>query len=147
MQRIDLWRMLGYVVASADQIMSAAPAALAMAQLLDLEPRDPIFCFRRLMRDADRRPMGLLYSSFRWARFTYSMSLKQSEVEAQGLSSTYGGGTGGWCRGARSDRSARQPNVTAAALIRTEDFASPRSAAASAPPWRADRSAGIRPGP
>jgi len=75
---------LGHVVASADQIMSAAPASPAMAQMLDLEPGDPIFCFRRLMRDADRRPMGLLYSSFRWDRFTYSMSLKQSEVEAQG---------------------------------------------------------------
>ena len=84
MQLIDLWRMLGHVVASADQIMSAAPASPAMAQMLDLEPGDPIFCFRRLMRDADRRPMGLLYSSFRWDRFTYSMSLKQSEVEAQG---------------------------------------------------------------
>lgn len=28
--------------------------------------------------------MGLLYSSFRWDRFTYSMSLKQGEVEPQG---------------------------------------------------------------
>jgi UTRA domain-containing protein len=64
--------------------MSAAPASPAMAQMLELEPGDPIFCFRRLMRDADRRPMGLLYSSFRRDRFTYSMSLKQSEVEAQG---------------------------------------------------------------
>jgi GntR family transcriptional regulator len=84
MQLIDLWKKLGHVVASADQIMSAAPASAAMAQILDLEPGDPIFCFRRLMRDAQGRPMGLLYSSFRWDRFTYSMSLKQSEVEAQG---------------------------------------------------------------
>lgn len=83
-QLLDLWKMLGHTVSSADQIMSAAPASPPMAELLDLEPGDPIFCFRRLMRDADGRPMGLLYSSFRWDRFTYSMSLKQSEVEAQG---------------------------------------------------------------
>jgi GntR family transcriptional regulator len=83
-QLLDLWKMLGHTVSSADQIMSAAPASPPIAELLDLEPGDPIFCFRRLMRDADGRPMGLLYSSFRWDRFTYSMSLKQSEVEAQG---------------------------------------------------------------
>jgi len=84
MQLLDLWKMLGHTVSSADQIMSAAPASPAMAELLELKSGDPIFCFRRLMRDADGVPMGLLYSSFRWDRFTYSMSLKQSEVEAQG---------------------------------------------------------------
>jgi GntR family transcriptional regulator len=83
MQLIDLWRMRGHVVKSADQIMSAAPASADIAQLLDLEPGDPIFCFRRLTRDAEGRPMGLLYSSFRWDRFTYSMSLKQNSNDIQ----------------------------------------------------------------
>ncbi len=85
MQLIDLWRMRGHVVASAEQILSAAPASEAIAPALDMEPGDPIFCFRRLMRNVDGSPMGLLYSSFPWDRFTYRMSLKQNPGEIQPL--------------------------------------------------------------
>jgi len=82
-QLIDLWRAMGHHIGSADQIMSAAPAAEPVASLLGLKPGEPIFCIRRLFRDDHGRPMGLLYASLRWDRFTHSMSLEENSFRAQ----------------------------------------------------------------
>jgi len=82
-QLLDVWRAMGHPVKSADQIMSAAPAAEPVASHLGLRPGEPIFCIRRLFRDAQGRPMGLLYGSLRWDRFTYSMSLEEKSFAPQ----------------------------------------------------------------
>ncbi|ATU71731.1 GntR family transcriptional regulator [Komagataeibacter rhaeticus] len=82
-QLIDIWRAQGHVVASADQIMSAAPCNKAIARHLDIAIGAPVFCIRRLMRNAEGRPMGLLVASLRWDRFSYRMSLKRVGNEMQ----------------------------------------------------------------
>jgi GntR family transcriptional regulator len=82
-QLLDLWRTMGHLISSAEQIMSAAPAAEPVASHLGLRPGEPIFCIRRLFRDAQGRPMGLLYGSLRWDRFTYSMSLEENSFAPQ----------------------------------------------------------------
>jgi len=69
---------MGHLIRSADQIMSAAPAAEPVASQLGLRPGEPMFCIRRLFRGEDGRPMGLLYASLRWDRFTYSVSLEEN---------------------------------------------------------------------
>jgi len=83
-QLLDLWRSMGHVVRSADQIMSAAPAAEPVASHLGLRPGEPMFCIRRLFRGEDGRPMGLLYASLRWDRFTYSVSLEENSFRPPG---------------------------------------------------------------
>ncbi len=82
-QLLDLWRAMDHHISSAEQIMSAAPAAEPVASLLGLRPGEPIFCIRRLFRGADGRPMGLLYASLRWDRFTHSMSLEENSFRPQ----------------------------------------------------------------
>ncbi|MCB8881422.1 GntR family transcriptional regulator [Acidisoma cellulosilytica] len=77
-QLIDILRQQGQVAASADQILTAAPASHAIAELLDLPVGAPLFCLRRLTRDSDGRPMVLLNSSLRWDRFSYRMDMRQA---------------------------------------------------------------------
>jgi hypothetical protein len=74
---------MGHLISSAEQIMSAAPAAEPVATLLGLKPGEPTFCIRRLFRDEHGRPMGLLYASLRWDRFTHSMSLEENSFRAR----------------------------------------------------------------
>jgi DNA-binding GntR family transcriptional regulator len=85
-QLLDVWHAMGHRIASAEQIMSAAPAAEPVASLLDLRPGEPMFCIRRLFRDAHGRPMGLLYASLRWDRFTHSMSLEENSFRSHSQS-------------------------------------------------------------
>ncbi len=88
MQLIDLWKSRGLLVHSAEQIMTAAPASMLIAKLLHLDPGAPLFCIRRLMRAQGGKPMGLLYASLRWDRFSYNMSLTQNNVELQASAAT-----------------------------------------------------------
>jgi len=81
-QLLDLWHAMGHTVRSAEQIMSAAPAAEPVASHLGLQPGEPIFCIRRLFRDEQGRPMGLLYASLRWDRFTYHVSLEENSFRS-----------------------------------------------------------------
>jgi GntR family transcriptional regulator len=76
---IDILKSQGHVAASADQLLSAAPAPPGIAKLLDLPAGAPIFSMRRLMRDAEGRPILLLHASMRWDRFSYRMSLRQTK--------------------------------------------------------------------
>ena len=76
---IDILKSRGHVADSAEQLLSAAPAPPGIAKLLDLAPGAPIFSLRRLMRDADGRPILLLHASMRWDRFSYRLSLRQTK--------------------------------------------------------------------
>jgi GntR family transcriptional regulator len=79
LQLIEIIKDSGHVAVSAEQLLSAAPAPPGVAKLLDLAPGAPIFSLRRLMRDADGRPILLLHASMRWDRFSYRVSLRQAE--------------------------------------------------------------------
>jgi GntR family transcriptional regulator len=76
---IDILKGSGHVADSAEQLLSAAPAPPGVARALDLAPGAPIFSLRRLMRDADGRPILLLHASMRWDRFSYRVSLRQAK--------------------------------------------------------------------
>jgi GntR family transcriptional regulator len=77
---IDILKSNGHVAESAEQLLSAAPAPPGIAKLLDLPPGGPIFSLRRLMRDAQGRPILLLHASMRWDRFSYRLSLRQTKA-------------------------------------------------------------------
>ena len=79
---IDILQSNGHVADSADQLLSAAPAPPRIAKLLDLPPGAPIFSLRRLMRDAEGRPILLLHASMRWDRFNYRLSLRRTQAAA-----------------------------------------------------------------
>jgi len=79
---IEVLRTGGHVAHSAEQLLSAAPAPPVIAKLLDLAPGAPVFSLRRLMRDAEGRPILLLHASMRWDRFSYPLSLRQTKVAA-----------------------------------------------------------------
>jgi GntR family transcriptional regulator len=81
-QLIEILRGRGHVAVSAEQLLSAAPAPPGIAKLLDLPTGAPIFSMRRLMRDAEGRPILLLHSSLRWDRFSYRLSLRQTAPTA-----------------------------------------------------------------
>ena len=78
LQLIDVLKSGGHVAASAEQLLSAAPAPPGIAKLLDLPPGAPIFSLRRLMRDAEGRPILVLHASMRWDRYSYRLSLRQT---------------------------------------------------------------------
>jgi hypothetical protein len=59
-------------------LLSAAPAPPGIAKLLDLASGAPIFSLRRLMRDAEGRPILVLHASMRWDRYSYRLSLRQT---------------------------------------------------------------------
>jgi len=77
---LDVLKSRGHVVDSAEQLLSAAPAPPGIAKLLDLPPGGPIFSLRRLMRDAEGRPILVLHASMRWDRFSYRLSLRQTKT-------------------------------------------------------------------
>ncbi len=82
---IDILKSGGHVADSAEQLLSAAPAPPGIAKLLDLLPGAPVFSMRRLMRDAEGRPILLLHASMRWDRFSYRLSLRQTKPAAAGV--------------------------------------------------------------
>jgi GntR family transcriptional regulator len=79
---VDILKSTGHAPDSAEQLLSAAPAPPGIAKLLDLPPGAPIFSLRRLMRDAEGRPILLLHASMRWDRFSYRLSLRQTKPAA-----------------------------------------------------------------
>lgn len=73
---VELVRQRGIRLASGEQTMSAAPCPEDVAPRLGLAPGDPVFFIRRLIRDANDRPVLFNDVCFRWDSFVYSMALE-----------------------------------------------------------------------
>ncbi len=73
---VELVRQRGIRLASGEQAMSAAPCPAEVAPRLALEPGAPVFFIRRLIRDAQGRPVLFNDVYFRWDSFAYSMTLE-----------------------------------------------------------------------
>lgn len=77
---LDLLAKFGVTVASASQVMRAAPCPGAVAPLIGLAASDPVFLIERLVRDDRNRPIQHLLATFRWDCFSYRISSTSSET-------------------------------------------------------------------
>jgi GntR family transcriptional regulator len=81
---VDLLRERGVVLTSGEQTMRAVPCGPDLARHLGLGAGDPIFFIRRLIRDANHRPVMFNDVSFRWDCFVYNMILEPTRQSAAG---------------------------------------------------------------
>jgi GntR family transcriptional regulator len=77
---VELLRAQGKVVASADQVLSAAPCPPDFAPHLGLKTGEPVFIMRRVSSDSQGRAMFILQSTFRWDCIGYRMSLRPDSL-------------------------------------------------------------------
>lgn len=77
---LDLLAESGVTIASAAQVMHAAPCPEAVAPLIGLAAGDPVFLIERLVRDDRNRPVQHLLATFRWDCFSYRISSTNSDT-------------------------------------------------------------------
>lgn len=77
---VELLRAQGKVVASAEQVLSAAPCPPEFAPHLNLKTGEPVFILRRVSSDSQGRAMFILQSTFRWDCIGYRMSLRPDSL-------------------------------------------------------------------
>lgn len=93
-QLVEVLAAKGHCVASAEQILSAAPCSTLLAPLLGLQAGDPVFCMRRVGYDAQKKPMFVLLSTFRWDCMNYRMSLREDHFPFETYAASDGGQLG-----------------------------------------------------
>jgi GntR family transcriptional regulator len=87
---VDLLRERGVVLTSGEQTMRALACAPDLARHLGLLAGEPIFFIRRLIRDAQHRPVMFNDVSFRSDCFAYNMILEPTRQSAAGRQAATG---------------------------------------------------------
>ena len=70
----EILSVKGFVPASIDRSMSAAPCPRRIATPLQVRPGAPTFRIERLSRDGEGAPLHLLVGYWRWDRFSMRLS-------------------------------------------------------------------------